>query len=68
MRWTERQQAMLRAMGVSIWQPGESAPSGAVDEALAEGAVRDPAPPLPPLTRGSPVNEAGQRKLSGVTP
>ncbi len=73
MRWTERQQAMLRAMGVSIWQPGESAPSGAVDEALAEGAVPDPAPHDPPprdmpAVREAPVAAPRPRDLAQSAP
>jgi len=68
MRWTERQQAMLRAMGVSIWQPGESAPAVAADEGLAEGAVPAPAPLDAPLHDTPPRDIPAVREAPAAAP
>ena len=47
MRWTERQQAQLREMGLRLWQPGES--GGSAPDAVAE------APPAARSALTSPV-------------
>ena len=53
MTWTERQQALLRAMGLRVWQ----APAGAVAEPAASPAPADPETPAPvaPLRQASPA-------------
>jgi hypothetical protein len=48
MRWTERQQTLLQAMGLRLWLPPGDAPAAAAD-AQAAPPVRPPVlPPVPP--------------------
>ena len=49
MRWTERQQAQLREMGLRLWGPGDAAPGAAA----AQTAEATPAGTAPPPAAGS---------------
>jgi len=55
MRWSDRQQAMLREMGIALWQPPDAAGDApqpqalAVDEAPAAPAAPAPLPEARPL-------------------
>ena len=56
MRWTERQQAQLREMGLRLWGPGESG-SGA-PAALAEAEAVPARPPAAPARAVAPAAAA----------
>jgi uracil-DNA glycosylase family 4 len=63
MRWTERQRAMLDEIGIRLWLPPTASPTtpDAVDAAISEAPVRDPAARAPMPARADvvgPVNLA----------
>ncbi|WP_088282443.1 uracil-DNA glycosylase [Ideonella sp. A 288] len=79
MRWTERQRAMLREMGIAMWQPpGEAVADGAAAEsAAADGpapatAAAPPVPrmpaPLPPVAEPAVRPNAGPPQAQTVPP
>jgi DNA polymerase len=70
MRWTERQQAMLRAMGVPIWQPGEPAPaSDGVDPLPDQAEPADSQRAMPePQGVQAPVESPRSRDVAQPAP
>ncbi len=58
MPWTERQQQMLRAMGLRVWSPASPVPAPVPALSLAPAPVHQPAPvaePLPPAVALMPA-------------
>jgi len=45
MRWTERQRAMLREMGIRLWLPEDEPATSVVAAAVASGTVAEEAKP-----------------------
>ena len=71
MRWTERQQTLLQAMGLRLWTPPGDAPAVAADALAAAAALPAAAapssPPAPPAM-ATPVTAAVLAPVSLPTP
>lgn len=65
MRWTERQQLMLREMGLRLWVPPSTS---AAEEPAARLLASEPARPEPTQSPASPAKQAPAREAVAQTP
>ena len=69
MRWSERQRAMLREMGIRLWMPEpEDAPADDAREAIAPAAPATPAASPSPARPVAGSEAAPARRLPGLAP
>ena len=69
MRWSERQRAMLREMGIRLWMPEpEDAPADDAREAIAPAAPASSAASASPARPVAGSEAAPARRLPGLAP